>query len=257
MSRALRTRLLINAAALLLLLVLFGGDLSDGLRARGAPAAALLRMPNLAFASGALLVGLAAAGVSVWGWWKGREDDFRGYRLLPIAMSVLVFVNLFVLADERPPFQSHEVAAAALGHLEERASYLGEAGTVPTAREVLEPILAELGQPPYLAYGQAPGRWDLIVRTGCSGPLDDVGTLATGTLVYCAAPDASRAWVTAVGLPWNQRFGSPQWVSTPRGVLVAVVEPAPPPAPPEGLQPLPPLRTGPDVAWPGADAPGR
>lgn len=242
MSGVPRNRLWLNAAALLLLVWLFGGDLLDGLRAKGAPAAALQQPPNVVFATAALLVGFATAGVTVWGARKGKDDTFRGYRLLPIATSVLVFVDLFVLADERPPFQSHEVTAAAMGHVEERASYLGETGRVPTTREQLEPILVELGQPPYLVFGKVLPAWTLEVRTGCEGPAEAVEGRPVGTIVYCVAGDASRAWITAVGLPWNRRFGDPEWVTGPRGPLVGVVVPAQAESPDGGLPPLPPMR---------------
>lgn len=250
MSRALKTRLWINAAALLLLLVLFGGDVVDALRARSAPVAALLLPPNLGFAIAALVVGFATAGVSAWGWWRGREDDFRGYRLLPIAVSVLVFLDLFVLNEDRPPYHSHEVVAAALSHLEQRAIYLGEAGRVVSSRAPLEPILAELGAPPYLHHGARIPAWTLVVRSGCTGPLLEADGLAAGTLVYCVAQDETRAWLTAVGLPWNERFGAPQVVTSPKGVLLGVVEPAPPPAPAHGLEALPPLRPSPAAPAP-------
>ena len=43
--------------------------------------------------------------------------------------------------------------------------------------------------------------------------------------MYCAAADGRRAWITAVGLPWDVRVGPPGLVTTPRGMLLGVVEP--------------------------------
>lgn len=251
MTRALKTRLLINGAALLLLIFLYGGELADWLRAREAPVAAFLAPPEVGFAMLALGVGLATALVTLWGWRAGRDDTFRGYRLLPIAASILVFVDVFVLGANRSPYQSHEVVAAALSHLQERATYLGEAGRVPTSREQLEPILIELGQPPYLVRGRTLPAWILVVRTGCTAPSLDVEGLGPGTVIYCVSADETRAWITAVGLPWHQRFGEPAPVSSPAGVLRGLVEPAPSAAPGHGLDPLPPLRAPMEQAEPG------
>jgi hypothetical protein len=226
MSGAPRARLWGNAAALALLAWLYGGDVVEGLRARSAEVAALSEPPQLAFASIVLLLAVAVAGVSVWGWRTGRGDDFRGYRLLPILAAVAIFVDLFVLSAERNPFTSYELAAAAVGHLEQRASQLATDGLVPVDRASLEAVLPELGRPPYLARGRPLPGWTLEVRTGCSGPVTGAQTLPAGTLTYCAAPDRKRAWITAVGLPWEVRTGPPGIVTTPRGMLLGIVEPS-------------------------------
>lgn len=220
-----RARLLGNAAALALLVWLFGGDVVEGLRARSAEVSATSQPPQLAFALLVLVLAVIAAGISAWGWRSGRGDDFRGHRLLPIFAVIAIFVDLFVLSAERNPFASYELTAAAVGHLEQRASGLSLEGRVPVERAQLEALLPELGRPPYLVRGRALTGWTIALRTGCSGPVTDAAGLPAGTLVYCAATDGRRAWITAVGLPWDVRSGLPGIVTTPRGMLLGVVEP--------------------------------
>lgn len=224
----------INVAAFLLLLLLFGGDLLDAFRAQRAEVAAMTAPPRGGFAAIALSLTLIAAGVSLYGIRKGRGADFRGHRLLPIVASVLLFIDLLVLSDGMD-FPSHELTAAALGHLEQRASNLSQIGAVVSAPEVLDPILVELGRPPYLVEGAPLTRWTLEIRFGCEGPVENPEGREAGTIFYCVSRDGGRAWLTAVGLEWAHRFGSPEIVTSPRGVLLGTVAPVPMQAPPPSL----------------------
>src|SRR5690606_26587958 len=136
---------------------------------------------------------------------------FRGHRLLPILASVLLFLDLLVLSDGMD-FPSHELTAAALGHLEQRASNLSQIGQVASEPEVLELILVELGRPPYLVKGEPLTAWQLELRTGCEGTVNTPEGRPAGTLFYCVSKDGGRAWLTAVGLDWMHRFGPPEIV---------------------------------------------
>lgn len=224
----------INLAAFVLLMLVFGGDLLDAYRAQHAEVTAMTAPPRAAFAAVAVALTLVAAGVSVYGAWRGKGAAFRGHRLLPIAASVLLFVDLLVLSDGMD-FPSHELAAAALGHLEQRASNLSQIGEVVSDREVLEPILAELGRPPYLVKGTPLTSWELELRTGCEGPVNTAEGRPAGTIFYCVSQDGGRAWLTAVGLDWSRRFGSPEIAASPRGILLGTVEPLPMQAPPDAF----------------------
>lgn len=226
-----KTQAWINLAAFGLLLLLFGGDLLDAFRAQRAEVTAMAAPPGALFAAIALVLTFIAAGASVFGFLKKKGAGFRGHRLLPILASILLFVDLLVLSDGMD-FPSHELTAAALGHLEQRASNLSQIGQVASDPAVLEPILAELGRPPYLVKGEPLTAWQLELRTGCEGPVNTPEGRPAGTLFYCVSKDGGQAWLTAVGLDWMHRFGPPEIVGSPRGILLGTVAPVPMQAPP-------------------------
>ena len=239
-----RAHLWINLSAFVLLLLVFGGDLLDAYRAQHAEVSAMTEPPRAAFAAIALLLTLIAAAVSGYGLRKGKGAEFRGHRLLPILASVLLFIDLLVLSDGMD-FPSHELTAAALAQLEQRASNLSQIGEVASEPEVLEPILLELGRPPYLVKGVPLTSWQLELRRGCEGPVNTPEGRPAGTIFYCVSKDAGQAWITAVGLDWTRRFGPPEMVGRSRGILLGNVAPVPMQAPPPSLGGPDAFREGP------------
>ena len=216
--------LLGNAACLLALVWLYGGDLLDASRARSAEVSAFLSPPPVLWPAVVLAVAAVALGVFFWGMWRGRGEDFKGYRLLPILLVSALFFDL-VRAEDEVPLRSEEVAALSLRHFQEQAQALARGRTVPTDPAVLRPALEGLGQPPYLVRGARAPAWSLQVRQDCQGPVREAPGLEVGTVIYCVAPGGERAWVTLVGLRAGERFGLPSVLSVEGEPHVAVVQP--------------------------------
>lgn len=225
-----RKTLVTNVLCLGALGWIYGGDLSDALRARTAEVSALLAPPSAARASGVL--GLAGVGLAVFlaGLLRKKPEGFKGYRLLPILLVVALFVDL-VLAEGRTPLDSPELAAVALQRFQAEAQKLSTVEAVPSRAQALQPLVDALGAPPYLERGAPVPAYALQVRTECEGPARDAPGTRPGTLLYCVARDGKQAWVTLVGLPAEVRFGAPAVVSRrgePRVATVRVQEPAEP-----------------------------
>ncbi|MFL5351212.1 hypothetical protein [Archangium sp.] len=227
MTRPSTKTLLANAACLLTLGWLYGGDLRDALRARGAEVSAFLSPPRLVWPALVLAATGGVLGIVLWGLVRGRAEDFKGYRLLPILLVSALFFDL-VLAENQLPLHSDDLAALAMRQFQERAGALSEGETVPSRPEVLQPLLADLGQPPYLVRGVRVPVWSLQVREECQGPVQQAPGLAVGTFIYCVAPGRTSAWLTLVGLPAGERFGLPSVFSVDGQPHVAVVRPTPP-----------------------------
>ncbi|AKJ06541.1 hypothetical protein ATI61_105473 [Archangium gephyra] len=219
--------LLGNAASLLALAWLYGGDLMDGSRARSAEVSAFLEPPPVVWPAVVLAATVGVLGVVLWGLVRGRGEDFKGYRLLPILLLCALFVDL-VRAENQEPTRSEDLAVLVLRYLEEKAEALSDGRTVPSDPAVLQPLLAELEPPPYLVRGQRAAAWSLQVRPGCQGPVREAPGLAVGTLIYCVAEDRKTAWVSLVALPAGERFGLPTVLSVEGQTYVAVVQPTPP-----------------------------
>lgn len=254
-----RPTLWLNALCLLALLWLYGGDVSDGVRSRGAEVSAFLAPPPLVWPSLVLVLVVGAVGVGLWGSLQGRVEGFKGYRLLPILLVGALFMDL-VLAENQVPLRSEDVASLSLGQFQQRAQTLVRGGKVPADPEVLRPVVEELGQPPYLVRGERARAFSLQVRQNCDGPVAEAPGMAVGTLLYCVAPGKERAWVSLVGLPAGVRFGLPAVYSTegvPYGVLVQ--EPGPPEPIPDGVLPFdlpaPDAQAGASDSGQGAPAP--
>jgi hypothetical protein len=230
MKRPSTKTLLANAACLLVLGWLYGGDLRDALRARSAEVAAFLSPPRLVWPAVVLAATVVVLGIVVWGLVRGRGEDFKGYRLLPILLVSALFFDL-VLAESQSPLHPEELAALAMRQFQERAGALSQGDTVPSRPEVLQPLLEGLGQPPYLVRGVRVPAWSLQVREECQGPVQDAPGLAVGTFIYCVAPGRTSAWVTLVALPAGERFGLPSVLSVDGQPHVAVVRPTPPEEP--------------------------
>src|SRR4051812_29981457 len=101
-----RTTLAINAASAGLLGWLYGGDLLDALHARTAEVAAFSEVPGIGFASVALALTVIAAAATVLGAVQRRPSTWRGFRLMPIAAVVILFLDLFVLTEGKSPLGS-------------------------------------------------------------------------------------------------------------------------------------------------------
>jgi hypothetical protein len=215
--------LLGNAACLLALVWLYGGDLLDASRARSAEVSAFTALPSRVWPAGVLAATVGVLGVVLWGLVRGRGEDFKGYRLLPILLLCALFAGL-VRAENEVPLPSEDLAAMALSQFEERAKALSDGRTVPADPAVLQPLLAELEPPAYLVRGQR-AAWSLQVRQQCAGPVQEAPGLTVGTLIYCVAPDRQTAWVSLVALPAGERFGLPAVLAVDGKAYVAVVQP--------------------------------
>jgi hypothetical protein len=261
MTRALsRKTLVINGICLLLLAWLYGGDLSDALRARSAEVSAFTELPPLIPPAVVLTFGALALGVLVWGLLRRQGDDFKGYRLLPIVLVGGLFVDL-VLAEKRSPLSATDVASMSLQYFHDMAQQMATPQAVPAEPSVLHPLLDKLGRPPYLVRGQPSSGYTLQVRQDCEGPVRSAAGLQPGTFIYCVAPERKGAWITLVGLPAEQRFGLPDVLSVNGEARFLVVQPSipepqgdeegqpfrdlgptggePPPPTPQGVQPGP------------------
>lgn len=230
-----------NAACLGVLVWLYGGDLRDALRARTAEVAAFAQPPSTVQPAVVLAVTAAALLVALYGLARRRGPQFRGYRLLPIVLVSALFLDL-LFAESEVPVSSAGAASHALQHFAREAQALSRDGALPTEPAQLQPLLEQLGTPPYLVRGQPAPAYGLQVRTGCAGPVTQAPGAQVGTLLYCVAPGAHTAWVTLVGLPSEQRFGAAQVFSAagrPRFVTLQPTQPAPgeraaPPQPAQG-----------------------
>lgn len=229
-----RKTLLINAACLLLVAWLYGGDLRDAIEARKAEASAFTALPPLGPPIGVLALATLALGVGVWGLLRRKGDDFKGYRLLPIVLVAGLFMDL-VLAERRSPLSSTDLASMSLQNFHGLAQGLATPEAVPSEPAVLHRLLEKLGRPPYLVRGQPAGEYTLQVRQDCEGPVRSASGLQPGTFIYCVAPERKGAWITLVGLPAERRFGLPDVLSVDGEVRFLVVQPASPePEDPEG-----------------------
>ncbi|NPD25696.1 hypothetical protein [Corallococcus exiguus] len=237
MSGPSRKSLLTNVVCLGAIGWIYGGDLSDALRARTEEVSALLTPPSAVRAS--IVLGLAGAGLAVFlaGLLRKKPEGFKGYRLLPILLVVALFVDL-VLAESRTPLDPPEMAAVALQRFQGEAQKLATVESVPSRSQVLQPLVDALGSPPYLERGASVPAYTLQVRTDCEGPARDAPGTRAGTLLYCVARDGKQAWVTLVGLPAEVRFGAPSVLSQRGEPRVAVVR-AQIPADPEENDVLP------------------
>jgi hypothetical protein len=217
--------LLTNAACLLLLAWLYGGDLRDAVRARGAEVSAFPTLPPLIPPAVVLTLGILALGGVVWGLLRRRGDDFKGYRLLPIVLVGGLFMDL-VAAEKRSPLSATDMASMSLQYFHGMAQELATPQAVPAEPAVLYPLLEKLGRPPYLVRGQPSSGYTLQVRQDCEGPVRSASGLQPGTFIYCVAPERKGAWITLVGLPAERRFGAPDVLSVNGEVRFLLVQPS-------------------------------
>lgn len=227
----------VNAACFALLAWLYGGDLYDVTRARSSEVAALAALPSVPFAALLLVAALAGAVITGVGITQKKDASWKGYRVMPIIAVLGLFVDLFIVSADKSPFSSFARAGAAIELFESKASALASPTAVPADTASLEALLPELGEAPWLVKGEVQKAWKLEVTGDCTGPRTEANGAGAGTLLYCAAADRSQAWITAVGLPREERFGAPQLVTTGGQPLVAVVERQPAETPPDAQAP--------------------
>ncbi len=231
----------VNVACFALLAWLYGGDLYDVFRAKSAEVSAITTLPSVPFALALLGLALAAGAATVSGVARKLDATWKGYRVMPIVAVVGLFVDLLVIPRGHA---SSPLIVAAVEQFEAGAAALGTPAGVTVDRSALEALLPELGPPPFLEKGEAVKAWKLEMRSDCAGPRVEVKGAGAGTLFYCAAGDRSQAWITVVGLPLGQTFGSAQMVTAGGQPIVVMVqrpsaEPAPEPQAPEIPQEAP------------------
>lgn len=248
MTRPSRKTLLGNVLSLAALGWIYGGDLSDALRARTAEVSALTALPSPVWPAAVLALAVGCAVVVVSGLARGRAEDFKGYRLLPILLVGSLFVDL-VVAESRVPLSSLDIASMSLQRFQQLAQELTTGQVVPDDPRVLQPLLAQLGRPPYLVRGAPVEAYTLQVRGDCEGPVREAPGVLPGTLLYCVTEDRAAAWVTLVGLPAERRFGAPEVVSAGGQTRFLLVRPIPDEAPEGAFRDEAPAPEG-----PGADA---
>ncbi|MCP3103268.1 hypothetical protein LZ198_30745 [Myxococcus sp. K15C18031901] len=204
-----RKTLLSNVLSLAAIAWIYGGDFSDALRARTADVSALVELPSPVRPAVVLgLTALATAAV-LFGLVRKLPEGFKGYRLLPIVLVGSLFADL-MLAESRIPIDSTDVASMSLQRFHKLAQELSTLDAVVDDPRMLQPLLEELGRPPYLVHGEPAQAYTLQVRKDCEGPVRDAPGVRVGTLLYCVAPERKGAWVTLVGLPAEKRFGAPE-----------------------------------------------
>ncbi|RKH57225.1 hypothetical protein [Corallococcus aberystwythensis] len=214
--------LLTNVVCLGALGWIYGGDLSDALRARTAEVSALQTPPSAVHAS--VVLGLTGVGLAVFlaGLLRKKPEGFKGYRLLPVLLVIALFLDL-VLVEGKTPLDSPELGAVALQRFQADAQKRATVDAVPSRAQELQPFVDALGAPPYLEHGVPVPAYALQVRMDCEGPVRHAPGTRPGTLFYCVARDGKQAWVTLGGLPAEVRFGAPAVLSQRGEPRVAVV----------------------------------
>lgn len=192
------------AVAFAILAWMYGTDVADAIRARTSEVAALTALPNPFYAAGVLCFALAAVAAFVAAMAQRRPADYRGYRLLPILTVLVLFVDLFVLPNPSAALPAFTTSRA--------VELLAQQARAPDGRLItdaatLEGIAARMEAPHYLAGGVRVPSYAVKVHTDCAGPLLSAAGERAGTLLYCLSAAQDHAWITAVGLPDDQRFG--------------------------------------------------
>jgi hypothetical protein len=228
-----RATVAVNGIAFALLAWLYGGDLSDWTRAQSAEVSAMSQLPSLPFASVLLALALVGGALTAMGVLQKRDGTWKGYRVMPIVAVVGLFVDLFVVSANKIQLSSAARAANTIQVFESRAAERSTPGGVASDGAELQQVLDALGEPPWLVKGQNVTKWNLELQGGCNGPRLERGAAGAGTLFYCVSADRKRAWITAVGLPREERFGAPAVVSAQGQPLVGVVDAPQPPEAPE------------------------
>ena len=228
----------VSAVSLLLLGWLYGGDVSDALKARTAEVAAFAEPPSLAFAVVVLLAALSGASVTALGVVKRKGGGWRGYRLMPIVTVVVLFVDLFFVFGSKSPLSTADRSLAVIQVLTNQANLLATPSRVPSV-EQLEEQLAPFEPPAYQVKGERPRRWVLKEVAGCSGPVAEPRGEPVGTLFYCVSPDLKQAWLSLVGLDVGRRFGTPEVMKRGSEVVAGVVAVPVPDEPGEDMEPPP------------------
>ncbi len=205
-----RAALIVNGLCALLLAWLYGGDALDSVRAQSAEVSAYLEPPNLVFALLALVATAVGFGATVMGFVQKKERGWRGFRLMPIVLVVVLFIDLFFFSASKSPLSAADRTALTVQSFAEAASQASTPEKLPTSPRELQTMVEQFGAPPYLLQGQPAKSWTVAVREGCTGPVNALKGEPLGTLFYCLAADQKSAWITAVALPLGTFFGAPQ-----------------------------------------------
>jgi hypothetical protein len=220
MSRRSSVALLVSAAVLAWL---YGGDLLDYWRAKHAEVSAMSELPRLWFACTALLGTIAGGAAAAWARRTKSSPDYRAYRLLPIWAVLALFVDFLVL-QSASPLSSAEELWLGLHAFQRRAQEVADERGLPRDAQGLSDVLDALGSgPPYLEQGAPAREYRLQVRHDCAGPVEEAPGSGVGTILYCVSGDGRTAWITAVALPAEQRFGPPRVFSVGGQVRALVV----------------------------------
>ncbi|MHB8878219.1 MAG: hypothetical protein ACYC8T_31370 [Myxococcaceae bacterium] len=232
----------VGACSFGLLAWLYGGDVLDFFRAKGAQVSALSELPRLWFALVVLFAALAGAVAFGAGLWRRQGPAYRGYRLLPIVALIALFVDLFALSGSKVPIGSADHLSLSLQLFAQQAQALATTSAVPDDPAALSALLPSLGEPPFLVEGARQKAYSLQLRSGCQGPAKDAPGAQVGTFIYCVGPDRRTAWVTAVALAGEVRFGPPAIFTRGaqlQAVVITAAAPDEPPEPDPGEAPAP------------------
>ncbi len=212
-----------NLLSLALGLYVVLGQLSLRLRASRAPVSGISALPSLPV-YGILAAALfAASGFALAALIRRKPAGDRAYRLLPIAAILCAFIHWLVLTPVVPPIPADEIALAQMALARD-----GLAMETSLPREP-GPIEAQLqwAPPPYLMHGEQLARWNVLVRTECTGPwLEAPVGVRAGTALYCLSQSGREAWITAVG-SGGALLGEPALVTRRGKPAVARVESLP------------------------------
>jgi hypothetical protein len=165
-----------------------------------------LPVPPAWLYSGALFLAAASVLLAVVLFLRKVDATHFGYRLTAIVAVTLVFVRYVVLGSFADPGGASGAAVQALVRFGQ-AILASRKDPLPSSVADLTFASKDLGQPPYLARGHRVEKFDVVLRTECTGPVFDPGTFAPGTIFYCLSADLRHAWSTTVGL--NGPTGSP------------------------------------------------
>jgi hypothetical protein len=187
---------------------LYGGDLVLLGRAAGAPVAAVDVLPSLPLALFGAVLAVSGVALLVLGALGRIARGGRLQRVVRGAGAVLLFVDLVLLSPGALTLGAERQQLMVLEEFTKEAQGRSSREAVLTDRAALESIAAGLGSTPLLVGGERVLSWRVQVRPRCMGPTGELAGASVGTIVYCIAPDAQRAWVWLVSLPQGQHFGT-------------------------------------------------
>jgi hypothetical protein len=160
-----------------------------------------------------------------------RPAAWAGFRVVPIAALMVIFVDFGVLGSRRLVGTPEQMAQLAVVGVAERAETLSTTDGLPDDAGSFLSFAEDLGPPPYFLHGAPVPKWEVQVRGGCLGLTGDAGAVSPGTVIYCLSADRRRAWVSVVGLKAGERIGAPAVVSLEEPYVAEVQ--APPEDPPD------------------------
>jgi len=229
-----RLRSILGTFALLLALGwLYGGDAWVLFRLQRAPWAAVPEAPELWLTVLGLAVAVFGAAAQLFGRLTHQPAAWRPFLLLPVAGTLVVLLDLGLIAPARAGASSEDLSQGAVALVSEAlTSSLADGRYTAEPRALLQ-TLARLGPPPFYRDGVRLTEWSLALRGPCAGPPAEVGAAHPGTVLVCLSGDGSAAWVSIVALA--SPFGPPEvpldgaWVAALRAPIARTPTPEPPP----------------------------